>query len=128
MSPRIPQRDALKQMSAARILRTLDFGLMMSIAYPLRRDEREAVANYLGLPGSEPGPPASAFCTVKAFTLSGEAAGNWNGWSATPSNTRFQNAREAGLTVEQVRRLKLKWAFGFSGDIIAFAAPHFEAV
>jgi hypothetical protein len=37
-------RDALTKMSPARILRTLDFGLMMSVAYPLRRDEREAVA------------------------------------------------------------------------------------
>ena len=44
VSSRAPQRDALRQMSAARILRTLDFGLMMTIAYPLHRDEREAVA------------------------------------------------------------------------------------
>src|SRR5262245_94108 len=34
---RIPTRDALAQMSPARILRTLDFGLMMSIAYPIKR-------------------------------------------------------------------------------------------
>ena len=45
---RIPTRDALAEMSPARILRTLDFGLMMSIAYPMKRDEREAVAAFLG--------------------------------------------------------------------------------
>ena len=45
---RVPNREALARMSGARILRTLDFGLMMSIAYPLRRDEREAVAHFLG--------------------------------------------------------------------------------
>ena len=43
ISARIPPRDALQKMSASRILRTLDFGLMMSIAYPMRREEREAV-------------------------------------------------------------------------------------
>ena len=48
VAARIPARDALAKMSPARILRTLDFGLMMSIAYPIRRDEREAVAKFLG--------------------------------------------------------------------------------
>ena len=48
VSARIPSRQALAKMSPSRILRTLDFGLMMIIAYPLRRDEREAVAAFLG--------------------------------------------------------------------------------
>jgi hypothetical protein len=47
VTARIPHRDALQKMSATRIMRTLDFGLMMSIAYPMRRDEREAVAAFL---------------------------------------------------------------------------------
>ena len=61
-SPRIPPRDALAKMSPARILRTLDFGLMMSVAYPLRRDEREAVAGFLGKGPDEIAPPAHAMC------------------------------------------------------------------
>ena len=36
VSERIPTRDSLKKLSVARILRTLDFGVMMSVAYPLR--------------------------------------------------------------------------------------------
>ena len=46
---RIPTRDALAQMSPARILRTLDFGLMMSIAYPMtarRARGRRCVSRY----------------------------------------------------------------------------------
>src|ERR1700686_2240590 len=39
----------------------------------------------------------------------------WNGWGADASNSRFQSAQAAGLTAEQVPRLKLKWAFGFPG-------------
>ena len=35
VTARIPNREALQKMSSARIMRTLDFGLMMSIAYPL---------------------------------------------------------------------------------------------
>ena len=119
---RVPHRDVLKQMTAARILRTLDFGLMMSIAYPMSRSEREAVAHYLGRPGPEPGLPANSFCSDRGF-LTRKTVGNWNGWSPTGENTRFQTAEQAGLTKDQVPQLKLKWAFGFSGDVTAFAAP-----
>src|SRR6185503_12931904 len=54
---RIPTRSALEKLSPARILKTLDFGAMMSIAYPLRRDERDAVAAFLGHGANEPPPP-----------------------------------------------------------------------
>jgi hypothetical protein len=47
---------------------------------------------------------------------------NWIGWSPTSSNTRFQSPRDAGLTASQIPNLKLKWAFGFRGDILAFGA------
>src|SRR6202030_2466006 len=36
---------------------------------------------------------------------------------------RYQNAERAGLEPGQVRRLKLKWAIGFPGDVTAFASP-----
>src|SRR5438876_8831912 len=62
VTARVPPRDALKKLPAARILRALDFGVMMSVAYPLRRDEREAVAMFLGSGASDPVPPASAYC------------------------------------------------------------------
>src|SRR4051794_1306604 len=68
---RIPTREALKGLSVARILRTLDFGVMMSVAYPLRRDEREAVAAYLGVPGGDKPPAAQAFCADRTVNLAG---------------------------------------------------------
>jgi polyvinyl alcohol dehydrogenase (cytochrome) len=126
---RAPARDALQKMPASRILRSLDFGLMMGVAYVLTREERAAVASYLGTTGSEPGPAAGAFCSAERHPLSGqapgqvsgEAAGNWNGWSPSAANTRYQPA--GGITRDQVARLKLKWAYGFAGDATAFAAP-----
>jgi len=57
--PRVPR---LKQMSPARILRTLDFGLMMSIAYPIRREDAEAVAKFLGGAADEAPIGREAFC------------------------------------------------------------------
>ncbi len=122
-SPRIPPKAALQKLSSARILRTLDFGLMMSIAYPLKREERAAVASFLGIAGAEAGPPASAFCSSDKHPLAAVTRANWNGWSPSLANTRYQSTAQAGLAIGQVRGLKLKWAYGFTGDVTAFAAP-----
>ena len=119
---RIPPRDALQKLSAARILRTLDFGLMMNIAYTLKRDEREAVANFLGVAGAESTASANT-CSAGKLPLSGSGLGNWTGWSPSLDNTRYMSAEKAGLSISQMRGLKLKWAFGFPGDITAFGAP-----
>jgi polyvinyl alcohol dehydrogenase (cytochrome) len=120
---RAPSRDALQKLSAARILRTLDFGLMMAVAYPIKREERVAVANFLGTMTEETSLPASAFCSANISILSGPVTDTWAGWSPSASNERFQTAERAGLAATQVRRLKLKWAIGFPGDVTAFAAP-----
>jgi polyvinyl alcohol dehydrogenase (cytochrome) len=120
--PRIPPRTALQALSAARILRTLDAGVMMRVAYGLERKQREAVAKYLGNANDETAPPATGFCANRKFSLANSQP-SWFGWSPSLSNDRFQTAGPASLTVEQVRNLKLKWAFGFAGDITAYAAP-----
>src|SRR5215470_2295830 len=125
-SQRIPPKSALQKMPATRILRVLDFGVMMSVAYPLKRDEREAVAKYLGTDAGDPAPPASAFCadrTVHVSAFGDARTPRWNGWSPGSSNTRFQDAANAGLTTDQVKQLELKWAFAFDGDVSTFNQP-----
>ncbi len=120
---RIPTREALTKMSPARILRTLDFGLMMSIAYPMRRDERQAVSEFLGTGADETALPPSAFCQASRPIVSGSPKDVWRGWGPAAANTRFQSPEGAGLTAADVGALELKWAFGFAGDVTAFAAP-----
>jgi polyvinyl alcohol dehydrogenase (cytochrome) len=120
---RIPPRSALEKLSPSHILKVLDFGVMMAIAYPVTREEREAVARYLGKGADDPPPPASAFCTPERRIMGGPERESWEGWSPSPKNARFQSADRAGLKSTDVPRLKLKWAFGFSGDVTAFGAP-----
>ena len=119
---RIPPKSALQQMPATKILRVLDSGVMMSVAYPLRRDERDAVAKYLGTGAGDPAPPPSAFCSDRSVRITGLPP-MWNGWSPASSNTRFQPASEAGITTDQVRRLELTWAFAFDGEVSTFNQP-----
>ncbi|HXJ01745.1 MAG TPA: PQQ-binding-like beta-propeller repeat protein, partial [Micropepsaceae bacterium] len=123
VGPRIPQRTALQQMSPARILKTLDFGAMMSIAYPIKREDREAVAKFLGTGADEAPPPQSAFCKQDRPIMSGAATNSWAGWSPQAENTRFQTAESAGLKAADIPKLELKWAYGFAGDVTAFGAP-----
>ena len=47
----------------------------------------------------------------------------WNGWATDFSNTRFQPAKDAGLTADQVSRLKLKWSFGLPGTMGVNSQP-----
>jgi len=47
----------------------------------------------------------------------------WNGWGNDVSNARFQSAKEAGLSADQVPNLKLKWAFGFPGAEEVYGQP-----
>lgn len=122
-SPRVPSKAALQQMAAARIMRSLDGGAMMTVAFTMSRDERLAVASYLGTPDALSGPPASAFCADRTVKLSAKPSVTWNGWSPGTANARFQSREDAGLSAAQVPRLKLKWAFGFEGDVSAYSQP-----
>jgi len=122
-NPRIPARAALQKLPAAHILRTLNYGEMIAIAYTMSIAEREAVANYLGTPGVEAPLPASAFCKVRTVKVAANPKVEWNGWSPGSGNMRYQTAEAAGLSIDGVKRLKLKWAFAFPGDVTAFAPP-----
>ena len=48
---------------------------------------------------------------------------HWNGWGVDPSQHRFQPADMARLSASDLPRLKLKWAFGFSGARRAVTQP-----
>lgn len=123
---RAPHLDALRGMSAQRVLDALEFGPMVSMASRRTALERRAIAEYVSgkALGSELQfkPPASAMCPANAAPFTPDGA-PWNGWGVTLSNTRFQSGSGAGFTASEVPRLKLKWAFGFPGDLSANAAP-----
>jgi len=122
-NPRIPPRTLLNQMPADRILRALDFGAMMTVAYPMSRDERREVADYIGTSAPVTAFPPSAYCTDRRVIVRDRPESSWNGWSPDSNNARYQSAEAAGLSIDQVRGLKFKWAFGFDGDVTAFSQP-----
>ena len=113
-------------MPAASILRTLNWGVMGNVAYTMTIAEREAVASYLGTHDKPTAAPPAAFCADRAVHFASDSKKSqpqWNGWSPSANNARYQNAHDAGLTIDGVQRLKLKWAFAYDGDTTAFAQP-----
>src|SRR6185503_6174694 len=109
VTPQVPAREALQRMPSTRIMRALDAGAMLAIAMTMHRDERLAVAKYLGTDAAESGPSPAAFCADRSVRLAATPKAAWNGWSPTHANARYQGAG-AGLTADRVPKLKLKWA------------------
>ncbi len=116
-------RELFTGMPARRILRAVESGIMAPFAANLSRAEREAVSGYLGTADAGSEPPPSAFCSDRTVTVNDASASSWNGWSQTAGNLRFQTAQGANLSVEQVRSLKLQWAFGFPHDLASSSQP-----
>src|SRR5258708_829479 len=84
-SERTPPRDALKQLSVARIMRTLDFGVMINVAYVLNREEREAVANFLGVQRPDAPVPAQAYSADRTVDIGASPSPAWRCWGPGPS-------------------------------------------
>src|ERR1700733_7099446 len=116
-----PLPETLRTLPQQGILAALETGKMRSQGSQLNPAQRNAVAKYLGTSENAEVIPPSATCS--ASTKPAANAASWNGWGADPGNTRFQTAKAAGLTREDVPKLKLKWAFGFPGVATAFASP-----
>ena len=83
---RIPPRAVLQKLPASRIVRELNAGVMMAVGFTLSREDRLAVASYLGTNATESGPQASAFCSDRTVKLAAKPKFSWNGWSPRASS------------------------------------------
>lgn len=115
-----PLPDVLRRMPVQAILTALETGKMASIGAGLSSAERVAVAEHLGVAGAET-IPQSAYCSGN--TPLARNAPSWNGWGVDLSNSRYQNAKAAGLSATDVPKLRLKWAFGYPGVTTSFGTP-----
>lgn len=115
---------ALRLMSPENILRSLESGRMKDQGTLLTAAQKRTISEFLaGKPfGQDTQPAKTSLCTnPKApFAL---ASSDWNGWSPDLDNARFQPAEHAGLSADQVPRLKLKWAFVFPNAPLSWGQP-----
>jgi polyvinyl alcohol dehydrogenase (cytochrome) len=119
---RIPQKAALKAMTPAAILKALETGVMKQQASALSVNERQAVANYLGTAVTLEKRREEIANPCPAGAQWSDSKG-WSGWGPGLGNTRFQAAKEAGLTAEDVPRLTPKWVFAFPDTTVLRSQP-----
>jgi len=124
--PQAPGVAALRELTGERIYELLTTTASHK-ALNLSEDDKRHVAESLSgrLLGSGEIGDAKLMpnrCTANP-PMPDPAASGWNGWGGDPSNARFQAAPSAGIPVEDVPRLKLKWAFGMPGAHAAYGQP-----
>jgi len=129
--PRTPTLASLKQKTPQAIVDALNNGVMRQQGSDMTDAEKRAVAEYLGT--TTPSAPAAPTTTAASEPTAGACTSTppfdpskgpqWNGWGVDVTNQRFQPAAQAGLTADQVPKLKLKWAFGFPNANSARGLP-----
>ena len=129
---RAPSRTALESLPADAILGSLETGTMAAQGFHLSREEREAVAEYLGTGkvtevDASVYVPAAGYCTDpgSAAPATGNAA-DWSRWGADLANTRFRSTQASGLAPDTVPRLTLKWAFAFPRSFATVSHPAYR--
>jgi polyvinyl alcohol dehydrogenase (cytochrome) len=118
---RAPEPPALREMSSRTILAALTTGRMQWEGKTLSKAERVAVATYLGKSDAAISARLSGYCARDLDPPPHPPV--WSGWGVNPNNTRFQSASSAGLDRDRVKKLKLKWAFGFPGAAATYGQP-----
>jgi polyvinyl alcohol dehydrogenase (cytochrome) len=121
---RAPFRDVLMSMSVTQIVSALSpSGVMAVQGQDLSDAQKAAVAGYLSGGGKSSGDPVVGACASRSPLPDFASRAMWNGWGNDVHNTRFQNAKAAGLSASDVPKLTLKWAFGFEGTTSASGQP-----
>ena len=121
-----PDGTQLRKLSADAIYDAITKSPAHSSLQSLSDDDKRFIAYYLG------GRKVGVADIADAKRMSNKCGSNkpidlsspsWNGWGANPENSRFQPAKAAGLTPDQVPQLKLKWAFGFPAAEEVYGQP-----
>jgi len=121
---RVPTIATIKQMSAEAVYMALTSGVMKSRAEGLATLDVMALIAYIAPTGGAQSAAAiEPTCKTPAAFQPGADSPQWNGWSTSLSNSRFQDKAAAALTAADVRRLKLKWAFNLGEVTIARGQP-----
>jgi polyvinyl alcohol dehydrogenase (cytochrome) len=128
MAGRVPDPATLRQFSPEKIYEALTTGAMKTQGSSLSDDQKRMLAIFMSgrtFGSAEQGDAKNMpnRCEANPPMSDPSASPSWNGWSADVTNTRFQTAKAAGLTADQVPHLKLKWAFGYPTGVSAFGQP-----
>ena len=122
---RVPALGAIKAMSGEAIYVALTSGVMRTRAEGLSTPQIFALLGYIAPTGGAQAAAPTITPTCKGDTAfrAGANSPQWNGWSTSLTNSRFQDSASAGLAASDVSKLKLKWAFNLGDVTMARSQP-----
>ncbi len=122
---RAPHRSMLEIMSPQSVVRAMTTGVMQQEAASLSTVERNAVAEYLTGGSLEAAamaaPPQCPETMGDSFDPGRPPFAS--GWGFDPHNTRSIPDAVAGIGIDDLHRLELRWAFAFPDAVRARSAP-----
>jgi polyvinyl alcohol dehydrogenase (cytochrome) len=121
---RAPALETLRARTPEAIIEALVNGAMRPQGSRMSGAERRVVAEFAaGRPMAGDVAGSSTGRCPATVPASSDPGAAWAGWSPGPTNTRFQPRGQAGLAAADIRRLTLKWAFGFPDASSAWSQP-----
>ncbi len=128
MAGRVPDPATLRQLPPEKIYEALTTGVMKTQGASLSDQQKRILAIFMSgrtFGSAQQGDAKNMpnHCEANPPMADPSAGVSWNGWSADVTNSRYQTAKGAGLTADQVPHLKLKWAFGYPTGVSAFGQP-----
>jgi polyvinyl alcohol dehydrogenase (cytochrome) len=120
-----PQLSLLQVMSPRSIFRALESGVMKEQASELTSVERQRIAEHLtGTPMlAESAIPLPSSCEGDAAKFDWQAQPDARGWGMDLGNQRHYDERVTSLSVDDLSRMKLKWAFAYPDAVRARSQP-----
>lgn len=117
---RIPPRETIARMSPELVYESMVSGLMRDQSVGLSDADKKLLAEHITAKklGATKAVMTGACAAGGTFRMTGPS---WNGWGNGLENLRFQ--KNTTITAEQLPKLKLKWAFGLPGTVIAYGQP-----
>jgi len=116
-----PRVEALAAMSFDDIMLSLEFGRMQPQAAGINKIDKAAIARYLSADSKvDETWMVAAQCDDRSINLSQVISPNWG---LGKHNQRYLSDETAGINLENVGRLKLKWAFAYPQVTAARSQP-----
>lgn len=127
VASRAPSPVLLSIMTPNGVVRALTDGVMRAQGQALSAEDKVHVAQFLtkrklSETREELAPPAPA-CGRAEREFDFNRTPPFSGWGLTPGNTHEVPDSISGLTKENIGKLRLKWAVGFSGTIRVRSQP-----
>jgi polyvinyl alcohol dehydrogenase (cytochrome) len=120
-----PQITLLNIMAASSIYRALDNGVMREQAAALSDRQRRDVAEYLTgqTLDAKTGPALPPMCSGASARFDFDAPPHLNAWGVELNNQRQFDAERTDININNVSKLRLKWAFAYPEAVRARSQP-----